>query len=459
MKNTKYIRIIAIAILVVGLYGCDSFTEVGLPETQLTGPAVFQEVSTANAALANIYARMREGGMVSGTAYGLSSLMGNYSDELIFYSNNMELQQFNLHTLTPSNSLLSTLWNTTYSHIYEANALIEGINASSALTETDRNRLRGEALFIRAYLHFYLTNLFGAVPYITTTNYHLNTTAVKLPEAQTYQAIISDLTESENLLSEEYPTTERVNPNKAVVKALLARIHLYLQNWSQAEAYASEVINNPLYNWETNVANVFLKSNPGIIMAFHPGIAGSNTKDARTFIFSSGPPSKPALSPDFVNTFETGDLRKINWVKTVLNGSNTWFCSFKYKKTLNTGTSQEYTILFRLAEQYLIRAEARAYLGNIGGSQQDLNKIRTRAGLPNTSANDPSSLITAILKERRVELFTEMGHRWFDLKRTGTAASVLNPIKPGWEDTQVVLPLPESELLLNNNLLPQNPGY
>ncbi|ESU28743.1 putative outer membrane protein [Flavobacterium limnosediminis JC2902] len=459
MKNNKYIRIIAIAFLALGFYGCDSFTEVGLPETQLTGPAVFEEASTANAALANIYARMREGGMVSGTAYGLSSLMGNYSDELIFYSNNMELQQFNLHTLTPSNGLLSTLWNTTYSHIYETNALIEGINASSALTETDRNRLRGEALFIRGYLHFYLTNLFGSVPYITTTDYHLNSKAVKVPEAQVYQAIINDLTESESLVSEEYPTTERVNPNKAVVKALLARIHLYLQNWSQAEAYATEVINNPLYNWEPNVANVFLKSNPGIIMALHPGIAGANTKDARTFIFSFGPPSKPALSPDLVNNFETGDLRKTNWVKTVPGVSNTWFCSFKYKKTLNTGTSQEYTILFRLAEQYLIRAEARAHLGNIEGSQQDLNKIRTRAGLPDTPANDSSSLITAILKERRMELFTEMGHRWFDLKRTGTAADVLSPIKPGWEDTQVVLPLPESELMLNNNLLPQNPGY
>ena len=112
-----------------------------------------------------------------------------------------------------------------------------------------------------------------------------------------------------------------------------------------------------------------------------------------------------------------------------------------------------------MAEQYLIRAEARAQLGNISGAQQDVNKIRNRAGLSNTTSTTPVSLVVAVLQERKMELFTEQGLRWFDLKRTGLANSILEATQPNWKSNQIILPLPESELLLNNNLLPQNTGY
>ena len=85
--------------------------------------------------------------------------------------------------------------------------------------------------------------------------------------------------------------------------------------------------------------------------------------------------------------------------------------------------------------------------------------IRNRARLPDITAVSQEALLQSILKERRVELFTEGGHRWFDLKRTGEAQSVLQPLKPGWQNTQLLIPLPETELILNTNLKPQNPGY
>src|SRR5699024_8636093 len=131
----------------------------------------------------------------------------------------------------------------------------------------------------------------------------------------------------------------------------------------------------------------------------------------------------------------------------------------KYKEDLNTKESLEYSILFRLAEQYLIRAEARVHLGKIAKAQNDLNKIRNRAGLPNTIAHTEKELVEAIIQERQIELFTEYGQRWFDLKRTHKAAEALSPIKPNWKDTDILLPLPESELELNPNLQPQNKGY
>src|SRR5207245_162544 len=93
----------------------------------------------------------------------------------------------------------------------------------------------------------------------------------------------------------------------------------------------------------------------------------------------------------------------------------------------------EYYMMLRLAEQYLIRAEARAQQNNLAGSILDLNVIRTRAGLQNLSASlTQAQVLRAVEQERRIELFAELGHRWLDLKRTGQATAILAPIKPNW---------------------------
>ena len=438
---------------------CESFTEVDTPQSQLTSPAVFENVRTANAAMADIYAHIREQGMVNGTPGGLSHLMAIYADEMKFYSVNPDIEQFNDHTMVATNTLVQSFWNGSYTEIYAANAMIEGLSNSTAIGEDDKQRLMGEALFIRAYIHFYLVNVFGDVPYVTTTDYTINTSVAKIPQEQVWQNIIADLTQAEELLPEDYPSSEHVRVNKGVANALLARVFLYTEDWTSAKSKATTVIENPLYSWEENLDNEFLKESTATIWSLHPGYSGLNAKDARTFIFEDSAPYLSALNESFVATFETGDQRKVAWVKTVTDGTGTWYCPFKYRKNFYTGISEEYTILFRLAEQYLIRAEASAHLGAIADAQNDINKIRNRAGLPNTDANTTETLFSAITQERKIELFSEQGHRWFDLKRTGKAAEVLSPIKSAWQSTDILLPIPQAELLLNGNLAPQNPGY
>jgi len=470
MKTKKYthakspvlwqaFQILLVMIALANLTSCSDFTEVDLPQTQLTGSTVFDNVGTAKAALADVYARLREQSMVSGTQGGGTCLLANYSDDMDWYGTNTNLEQFNKHTIIPSNTTLTALWNTSYGEIYALNAIIEGVQASTTITGEDRDRLLGEALFLRGFIHFYHVNMFGAVPYVTTTDYEVNTVIAKTPEADAWQKIIADLSQAESLLPESYPIEERVRPNKAVVQAMLARVYLYTANYDQAEAYATAVIDNGAYSIEPNPDLAFLKESPAIIWSFHPGLAGQNTKDARAWFFSSGPPIKSALSENLYNSFEPGDLRKTSWIKNVTNGTGTWHHAYKYKKNNATDSSEEYTILLRIEEQYLIRAEARAMTGDILGAQTDLNMTRNRAGLSNTLADTPETLKAAILNERRFEFFCEQGHRWFDLKRTGTAADALSAIKPGWQATDVLFPLPETELLLNPNLLPQNPGY
>lgn len=460
MKTIQNIKVLLLLIVGTILYSCDDAIEVDLPQTQLTGDAVYQDEVTATAALSDIYARMRENGVISGNLDGLSMLMGLYTDELSYFGGSSSpLENFYNHSIFAANDYVLSLWSNSYYQIYAANALLEGLSNSSEITGESLNQLRGEALFIRAILHFYLVNLYGDIPYITTTDYQVNSSVSRMPLNIVYDNIILDLLEAKELLSIDYPVQERIRANKAVVQALLARIYMFQEQWSMAELEATDILNNAIYSLETDLDVAFLKDNPSTIWQLHPGVAGANTLEGQFFSFASGPPAIAAVSNNLVNAFEENDLRKQHWLKSVTDGTNTWYHPYKYKQNENTGDSQEYSIIFRLEEQYLIRAEARTQQGNLAGAQEDLNKIRNRAGLDETPANTQLELLSKILQERRFELFTEIGHRWFDLKRTGNAATVLAPLKPTWQNRDLLLPIPETEMILNPNLQPQNPGY
>lgn len=456
MKNSKIFFVLAVGAI---FFSCSDFTEVDLPQTQLTGTAVYEDETTAIAALADIYARMRDQGVISGNTDGLSMLMGLYSDELTYYGDAISpMDAFFNHSLIPSNEFVSSLWGNAYAQIYATNAILEGVSGSSKITGETRDRLLGEALFIRALLHFYLTNLYGDIPYITTTDYQINSSISRMKEEVVYDNILKDLHEAGELLPANYPTEGRFRANKAVVQAFLARVLLYREQWALAESEATKVINNSDYSLVSDLDAVFLKESPSTIWQLHSGLAGVNTLEAQIFIFTGSPVILTA-SNNLVNAFANNDLRKQFWLKSVTDGTHTWYHPNKYKLKENTGVAQECSIILRLEEQYLIRAEARAQQGNLAGAREDLNKIRNRAGLSNISTTNQSELLSAILRERRLELFSELGHRWFDLKRTGNADNVLSTLKPAWQNRNLLLPLPEKELILNSNLRPQNPGY
>ena len=188
----------------------------------------------------------------------------------------------------------------------------------------------------------------------------------------------------------------------------------------------------------------------------------TNAFDAVIYVLDAVP-DVVSLNEDFYNMFDINDARRNNWIGTFTDGVETWFYPFKYKVVpTNTQPNPPITeslTIFRLAEQYLIRAEARAQLSNVAGAQEDLNIIRSRANLPNTTANNQALLLEAIQEERRFELFTEGSHRFFDLKRTGQIDAILSAIKPNWETVDQLYPLPQSDFDKNPNLRPQNPGY
>ncbi|WP_281228066.1 RagB/SusD family nutrient uptake outer membrane protein [Flavobacterium aquiphilum] len=461
ISPVHYRRVIPVLGVLFLFLSCDSFTQVDLPSSQLNADDVFEDKATATAALTEIYSNLRDNGVLTGYPSGVSCQLGLYCDELDFYgipaSGNASF--FN-NGLLPSTSDVSLLWSRSYTQIYAANAVIEGVTHSTVLSHSDRDKIIGEALFIRALVHFYLVNLFGDIPYITQTDYLQNKAVKRMSVQAVYQNIKDDLTEASLLMTADYPTTERVRPNKWAAKALLARVLLYLQQWDQASEEASAVIiQSSLYRMPTDIIKVFLKDSPSTIWQFMPSAAGANTREGSLFIFQTGPPPSFALTNGFVSSFDANDLRKLNWIRKVTTGTNSWYHAYKYKQSTSTGTSVEYSIVLRLAELYLIRAEARAMQGDFIGSQQDINVIRNYAGLSNTAASTQSALIDEIIKQRRLEFFCEFGHRFFDLKRMQKLDETLQKTKPGWNTSDKLLPIPESELSLNPNLAPQNDGY
>jgi hypothetical protein len=441
------------------LWGCDSFVDVEQPNSQLTADAVFDSRSTANAAMTDIYSQMRESGILTGKLSGVSGLLGAYSDELVSYEvGSYSTVDFYNNSVLATNPLVSNMWNAAYSQIYAANAVYSK-TAVSPLAVADRNQFQGEALFVRALIHFYLVNLFGSVPYITATDYTQNNSVARMPEGVVYEKIIADLEQAVTLLPEDYLSSDRARPNKFAVQALLARVYLYRGMWAEASNMASAVLNNSaLYEWEENIDEVFLRGSTATIWQLATAYEGHNTDEASAFIFTAGPPTTVELSSDLMSQFTVGDLRKTHWTNGVTDGTNTWYHAYKYKQRDDTGVTMEFSVVLRLAEQYLIRAESRAKQGDLIGAKEDLNKIRHTAGLDDTTAVTQQEIVDAVLQERRLEFFTEYGHRFFDLKRNGLLDTALSG-KAGWSNTDALWPLPQAELLVNPALQPQNPGY
>jgi len=460
MGRMHHLKIHGILFFVLMQFGCTDFVDVDPPKTTLVSETVFDDPSTVESALANLYFGMREQGMVSGST-GVTPGLGICGDELDYYGFSADLIQLYRNDVLAGNGITTNWWQQAYHHIYGANDIIHGLDGSNALTVDEKNRFLGQAMFIRAYVHSQLALVFGDVPYITSTDYLENGKVSRIPVSEVYTHIIGDLTQAAEVLEGiDFNSGERVLADLDVVKALLARMYQYVGNWEMASSLASDLIGR--YSLEEDLDRVFLKDSQETIWQLKADLEYPlNTREGEQLIIRSIPGQSYALTEELLSAFEANDLRKDHWVGSMsdVDDTITLYFAHKYKADINEPESLEYSILFRLGEQYLIRAEARVHLGNLIGAQQDLNMVRYRADLQGTTATTPEELLEAILKERSIELFTEQGLRWFDLKRSGKADQVMGVLKPNWQASDVLLPIPESELEANPNLLPQNEGY
>lgn len=467
MRTIVKIKVLLVITLVTFSVACDDYIEVETPNNKIVNETVFNNDETAVSAMVGIYNQLSALAFSSGGTDSVTILAGLSGDALTtLRSNNLIFEEFEQHQITPDNLRNYNLWSSAYNVIYMSNALLEGLTNSSGVSEEVKLQLEGEARFVRAFTYFYLINLYGDVPLILNTNYQENSLAFRSSTSQVYQQILEDLEIASSILREDYINGDRTRVNLQAALGLLARVHLYLENWNEAESYSTAVIEQTSrYELLNDLNMVFLADSREAIWQLSPVARGNlftNTNEGAYLIIHPFLSflSNFKLENSFVESFREQDQRLSEWI-AFHSGTQSYY-PFKYKIRNSTAEVIEYSMVLRLAEQFLIRAESRAMQNNISGAVEDVDKIRERAGLGSITEEflepDKENLIAIIIEERKKEFFTEWGQRWLDLKRTGRAASVFAGQDSNWEDSDLFYPIPEEDRMKNPNLT-QNDGY
>ncbi|SDG27794.1 RagB/SusD family nutrient uptake outer membrane protein [Chitinophaga filiformis] len=464
MKTTnQYKRLvftIGMVCLLCALPSCKKYLAIDPPKDQITSEAVFSSASNTLAAVNGLYTfAFTPANFLN---YQGDFLLGITADEFEYGQNYYD--EFMNNSISPANYDLGGIWSLFYQIIYQANGIITKV-PGSPVADNLKAQYIAEAKVFRAFCHLYLMSYFGDVPLIMTTDVTVTAKAPRTPKADVLNAIIADLKDAEAALPTN--TVRNGRCNKWVATALLARAYLYQKSWADAEAKASVLIaDSAEFRLVKDLNGVFLRGSMEAIWQINTtGVTNNNyTYAAGVYV----PTDNTSLSyvtkmrPELVNAFESGDGRKAAWVGEANVSGTSFNYNNKYKAVTTPADASaiEDYMLLRLAEQYLIRAEARAQQQNLQGAISDINAIRARAGLAGISDNTAQKdVLLAIEQERRVELFGEgYGHRWIDLVRTGRVDEVMMAEKPGtWKATSSLFPIPATELA-NNPALTPNPS-
>lgn len=459
MKKNRSIYMIAAAALFA--MSCNKLVDIPAhPIDQISESTVFSDSSGIISAVAGVYSNFKAnsaGGSLGATMVTVNT--GQAADELTYaYSSTYVNNAY----LGDDGSAL-TLWNSAYSNLYQMNACIAGIGGTSAISDSLKRALVAEMKFDRAFYYFQMVNLFGGVPLITSTDYNKTAQQGRASVDEVYQLIQADLAEARAVLKEDYPSTAgtKFRPNLYTAMALSAKVFLYRQQWDSAALMVNQILASGNYALATTPSTVFLQSSDEVIWNL-PGsnVSTSNFQTGEGYtLLPSSIYSAPAYQVNriLVNAYEANDLRKASWItQTTLYGS-TYNYPSKYKnRVLNAPTTEAY-VMFRLADMYLVLAEAQAHLGNYSDAITNLNTVRSRAGLGGYEGTN-DDLLAAIYHERQVEMAFEWGNRWYDLKRTGMIDAVLGAEKSNWKPTAALMPIPATQIQANPNLI-QNDGY
>lgn len=443
----KYSYILPI-ILLFASSSCKKFLEVE-PRASISDEATIVDKASAETAVRGIYNASRS--YYSTSFQSIAYLSG---DNVQWTGSQSQVQEFINHKVSAENATITSVWSAIYVSINRANHVIAKVPAVAdpLLTDALKNQYTGEAYFIRALNYFDLARTWGGVPIITTPTLAAadNRGISRSTQAETYAQVLRDLEAAEPLLP---ATTDRFRATRKTVWALKARFYLYQKNWAKAEEYATLLISDNASYQLLKPFNTF----------FFPADKKGTNESVFEFFYSTNElndhrgqwqpqqnggtrqwaPSDPLVA--LLNNPLIGGTRN---TLIALDNQNRWYGNLYYRSP-----ATDPTYIFRIAELYLIRAEARAQQGVLATAAIDLNAVRDRAGLAATTAVTQSDLLLAIENERRLEFAFE-AHRWFDLVRTGRATTVLNFT----DETKLLLPLPVSQLQIDNALT-QNPGY
>ncbi|OLY94572.1 RagB/SusD domain-containing protein [Cnuella takakiae] len=447
MNTIKYLGFL---LLLVAFSSCEKYLDVE-PKASISDDQPIFDQASAETALRGVYSALADGGYYGTSFQSIGYLSG---DNIQWTGSQSQVQEFINHKVNADNSTINAAWIAIYRTINRANNVISRVGAleEGKLTPALQKQIVGEAYFIRALAYFDLARTWGGVPLITepTLSQEDNIGVPRASLTGTYAQVLKDLDAAEPLLP---PTTDRYRATQKAVWALKARFYLYQKDWANAEAYADKLIADNNYRllkpYSAFFANDVRGTQESVFEIFYSPTE-TNGHRGQWQPQEKGGTRQWAPNDAFValvNDPLVGGNRNVLVAK---DNQGRWYGNLYYR---NPAADPSYVI--RIAELYLIRAEARAQQdgAKLAGALSDLNAVRDRAGLLPATAATKDELLLAIENERRIEFAFEP-HRWFDLVRTGRAAAVLNLTDPN----RVLLPIPAEQRLIDK-ALEQNPGY
>ncbi len=446
---------------------CKKWVEIGDPPSKISTEAVFKNQPEAEAALAGVYTELTSTSEFRISASGITYLLGLLTDELEYvgYTSYVDDYEFSQNTIRPINNHVLNLWSGAYIAIYNANAVIEGLEGSTTLNDEFKSVAVSECRFIRAYLHFLLVNLYDNIPIVTTSDWRVTKNLSQSDREQVFQFIIDELTAIRPLLSQEYSgrSARRATASIFSADALLARLYLYQENWTEAIRYADNILNSHETFSIEPLNTLFNISSKEIIWQIPPdnrGMYMNATPDGFLFRPIMYNDFRAAASTSIQEAVADEDARKTEWLTSMFDiwNEKDHIVPNKYKhggfEAQSGGPVGEGLIIFRLSEMHFIKAEA--LLRSTADTDLAANlihPIRERANLlPWPSNLTTDQMLEALFEEKRIEFWAEFSHRYFDLKRTGKAVETLQSVKPNFSTKDLHLPIPLDELSTNPNL-------
>lgn len=510
MKPIKILGLFAVTSTALLLSCSKDFLDVPVQgqATTATDPALAQNLVTGvyNSLLAG-EAFGGEGGDTHGISFvAATNIMSDDADKGSTPSDQSAIGDIDNFTISPSNTFVAALWNGYYTGISKSNQALVALSTAS-LDAATKNKLIGEVRFIRGYYYFNLVRLFGKVPKVLRVPKDAQD-ANDDPEFQTraavdtiYNVIIQDLQfAATNLPIRNQAAVGHVNKGSA--QTLLAKVYMYRKDWQKVFDLTQEVINSGQYDLVPDYANNWRQAgdnNRESVFEIQTGQFNNSDYGIQGYCTWQGPRVGGkggwtdlgfgfcTPSANLVNAYEPNDVRKTSTIIFIDNSGQrkgtVLFDGFRipsadsvqnlyynYKAYHsenplvesflgNRDRKQKNVKLLRYAEVLLMNAEAANELGQMGVAVGHLNRIRSRAGLPATSAASQTDVRNAIWKERRLELAMEHD-RFFDIVRQGRAAQVMRDAGKNFAaGTNELLPVPALQIALSGGKLDQNRGY
>jgi starch-binding outer membrane protein, SusD/RagB family len=448
MENAmKYRTLLAIGLMMSALTACwDGLLDVQ-PADRLTEDLAIADARGARAALAGAYQAMQSTSYYGGTFVFFNDLSADNAVHTGTFNSHFDAAR---NELRPDNTAVAGIWSAIYDAINRANHLIDKVPGVPDLDPAERDRILGEAHFLRALHYHNLVRLWDDVPIRTSPIESVEEASqiARSPVSEVYSQILNDLAEAQARLSAG-GDTRRASLGAAL--ALEARVHFYLGDWPATEA-AVEAVEGLGYDLADDYGSLF------------PATDGNTPEDIFRVLFtavqwnqlgwyyiSSAAGGRGEIAPqqELIDAYEAGDVRQDVSISGDVEGA-AW--GIKYPTTIGA----EHPHVIRYGEIVLINAEVLARQDLLEEAVDEYNRIRERAGLaPHTlgaEVTTQAEVLEAIWHERRLELAFE-GDRFSDLNRTGRAVEVL-----GIPEYQSRFPIPQSELDVAPNMT-QNPGY